>query len=91
MAALFPSDVHSGLRSLLTKLLLSNLPEWRDSLLASAVGPAKLVACDWRADVKASSNHAAAMAVPTVLVDIKVATTHMHASGGRMEQGTQRE
>ncbi len=57
VAALFPSDVHSGLRSLLSKLLLQNLPEWRESLLSAAVGPAKLVEFDWRVDVKSASNH----------------------------------
>ena len=41
--SLFPSDFHSSLRSLLTKLLLSHLAEWRETLLQGAVGPAKLV------------------------------------------------
>ena len=112
--SLFPSDFHSSLRSLLTKLLLSHLAEWRETLLQGAVGPAKLVdfgkgthsdmgmdmglrricteACvrlnarlisaslgpfllccaDWRVDVKSASNHLSHMAVPTVLVDMKV-------------------
>lgn len=41
--SLFPSDFHSSLRSLLTKILLSHLAEWRETLLQGAIGPPKLV------------------------------------------------
>lgn len=43
VAALFPQEFHAGLIKLLSKLLLANLPEWRDSILQAAVGPPKLV------------------------------------------------
>jgi hypothetical protein len=69
---LFPADFHPSLRALLSKLLMGRLAEWKEVLLSSSVGPAKLVDFDWRVDVKSSSNHISHMAVPTVLVDMKL-------------------
>jgi hypothetical protein len=43
VTALFPSDFHSGLRAKLSKLMLQNLPDWRETIMQGAVGPAKLV------------------------------------------------
>ena len=40
---LFPSDFHTALRTLLAKLLLARMSEWKEVLLNSSVGPAKLV------------------------------------------------
>lgn len=43
VAALFPADFHSSLRTLLAKLLLARSQEWKEVLLNASVGPAKLV------------------------------------------------
>jgi hypothetical protein len=41
--ALFPADFHPSLRTLLCKLIVARMPEWREVLVAHSVGPAKLV------------------------------------------------
>lgn len=44
----------------------------REAVVSSQVGPPKLVDFDWRVDLKTASNHLSRMAVPTVLVSMKV-------------------
>jgi hypothetical protein len=70
--ALLPADFHPSLRGLLARLMLTRLPEWREELLNSMIGPAKLVDFDWRVDLVTSSSSLAAMAAaPTVMLEMK--------------------
>jgi len=61
-----------GLKKAMCTILVSHAVEWRESSLASLIGPPKLVDFDWRVDTKTASNHLARMAVPTVFVEMKV-------------------
>eukprot|EP00164_Ancoracysta_twista_P010291 GFYU01015471.1.p1 GENE.GFYU01015471.1~~GFYU01015471.1.p1 ORF type:complete len:203 (+),score=55.02 GFYU01015471.1:28-609(+) len=75
VAALFPSDFHSNLKALLSSVIATKIPSWKEASVRSQVSLPKLVDSDYRIDIKSSSNHIARMAVPTVLVDLKVQET----------------
>jgi len=72
VADVFPNDFHAQLKSLLSKVIGSHVAEWRESSMSNVISPAKLIDFDWRVDTKTSSNHLSRMAVPTVLVEMKL-------------------
>jgi len=73
LSSLLPADFDPKLRTLVTRLLASHVPEWRDTVLASGtISPPKLVDFDWRVDMKTSSNFLSRMAAPTAFVEMKV-------------------
>eukprot|EP01083_Nonionella_stella_P068492 181868_1 len=69
---LFPSDFHAQLRALLTRLVKSALPQWRQTAALQVVGPPRLADFDWRMDIKTSSRNVPRMSVPTVFVSMKL-------------------
>lgn len=70
-----PEGLHPGLRKLLVQIVMAGLPEWKEATAGAMVGPPRLVDFDWRVDMKTSSNHLSRMAVPTVLVEMKLQET----------------
>lgn len=71
-AGALPDGFHADLGKLLGKVVKARLAEWRRGAAAAQVCPPKLVDFDWRVDMKTASNHLSRMAVPTVLVEMKV-------------------
>ena len=47
-------------------------PTWREAAVVSRVSLPQLIDVDWRIDVKTAAEQMSRMAVPTVLVDLKV-------------------
>lgn len=72
VASLLPPDFHAQLKNLISKVVATRLPQWRQGVLSSQVSAPKLVDFDWRVDMKKSSNFLSHMTVPTVLLDFKV-------------------
>lgn len=75
VATLLPSDFHGNLRGLLCKKIALKVPAWRSAALNNQVSPPKLIDLDWRVDSKASSSSLSRMAVPTVLLEMKIQET----------------
>lgn len=72
LEAIIPDSLDTRLRTLIAGILLENLPTWRAASVESRVGLPRLVDFDWRVDVKTASDAVTRMAVPTLLVDLKV-------------------
>ncbi|KAG8438317.1 hypothetical protein GDO86_008845 [Hymenochirus boettgeri] len=70
--SVFPEDFHHHLKSLLTKLILDNLPLWRNEVLNTQISLPRLVDLDWRVDIKTASDSVSRMAIPTCLLQMKV-------------------
>ena len=47
-------------------------PVWREAAVLSRVSLPQLIEVDWRIDVKTAAEQMSRMAVPTVLIDLKV-------------------
>eukprot|EP00937_MAST-01D_sp_MAST-1D-sp2_P002916 g2916.t1 len=65
------ASLDERLKALLAKLLLSNMPAWREAAIMSMPSLPSLLDVDWRVDIKTATERVGRMAVPTVLVDLK--------------------
>lgn len=67
-----PTAADSRLQRTAAQVLAKLLPAWRAASVDSRVALPRLVDFDWRVDVKTASDAVTRMAVPTLLVDLKV-------------------
>ena len=74
VTALLPPGVDPKLQGLIVKIMVAHLPGWREAATLSMVSLPNLVDVNWRVDMKAATEHVGRMAVPAVLVDLKVRT-----------------
>ncbi|CAH1787712.1 unnamed protein product [Owenia fusiformis] len=69
---LFPNDFHKNLRDLLGKILIENIPNWKNIAVNNMVSLPRLTDFDWRVDIKTASDSMARMNVPTCILQLKV-------------------
>jgi len=74
LASFLPGDFQANLRDLIEKILLHHMGEWRDAAIATQPSLPKMISMDYRIDIKSASEAISRMSVPTVLIDLKVAT-----------------
>ncbi|XP_076027307.1 COMM domain-containing protein 9 [Genypterus blacodes] len=79
--ALFPDSFHSSLKNLITKILLEQSPTWRTEALSHQISLPQLKELDWRVDMVTASDSVSRMAVPTCLVQLKMADACPAAGG----------
>jgi len=72
---LFPEAFHAKLRDLIAQIVTANMKAWRESTLSTQVSLPRLESMDWRVDIKGASDQASRMNVPTVLVELKLASS----------------
>jgi len=72
VAAILPPGLDARLSGLVAKLMVAHLPGWREAASMSMVSLPNLVETNWRVDMKTATEHVGRMAVPAVLVDLKV-------------------
>jgi len=60
------------LRGLIEQILVSQLPDWREASVLQRPSLPRYIGVDWRVDVKTASDRVSRMAVPSVLVDLKL-------------------
>ncbi|XP_053576495.1 COMM domain-containing protein 9 [Bombina bombina] len=70
--SIFPENFHQNLKHLLAKIILDNVSTWRSDVQDSHISLPQLVDLNWRVDVKTSSDSINRMAVPTVLLQMKI-------------------
>lgn len=70
--ALLPTSLDAKLSALIVKIMVAHMPGWREAATLSMVSLPNLVDVNWRVDMKAATEHVGKMAVPAVLVDLKV-------------------
>ncbi|XP_070561888.1 COMM domain-containing protein 9-like [Ptychodera flava] len=73
--ALFPGDFHKNLRDLITKIIVENLPSWRNRSVNGQISLPRLVDFDWRVDLKTSTDTISRMSMPTCVLQLKVQDT----------------
>eukprot|EP01119_Soliformovum_irregulare_P003221 TRINITY_DN13570_c0_g1_i1.p1 TRINITY_DN13570_c0_g1~~TRINITY_DN13570_c0_g1_i1.p1 ORF type:complete len:187 (+),score=52.61 TRINITY_DN13570_c0_g1_i1:481-1041(+) len=69
---LFPSGFPKDLQQSILQIIAANLSPWRQESLRSQPSLPHLNGFDWRIDVKRASEASVSMAVPTVLLELKV-------------------
>lgn len=69
---LLPEKLPAGLRTLLAKALLDNVPAWRSELISDQVSLPRLASMEWSVHVKAASDEVAHLAVPTCLLQLQL-------------------
>eukprot|EP00708_Paratrimastix_pyriformis_P006382 GAFH01005662.1.p1 GENE.GAFH01005662.1~~GAFH01005662.1.p1 ORF type:complete len:156 (-),score=13.08 GAFH01005662.1:143-571(-) len=71
---LFPSGFHPQLQNLLSALVASKLPSWREASLAGVVGLPKYRGVEWSINLKSASNAAPAQgsSVPSAVVRLQL-------------------
>jgi len=74
ISEIFPENFHKNLKSLISQIIENNLPNWRKEIIQGNQQQflPKLEDVKWRVDIKSGSNYISHMAVPTVLVEVKV-------------------
>ncbi|XP_013408180.1 COMM domain-containing protein 9-like [Lingula anatina] len=68
----FPDGFHKNLRDLLAKIIIENLPMWKNHAINNQVSLPRLLDFDWRVDIKTSSDSISRMSVPTCIMQLKV-------------------
>ena len=72
IAALFPASFHPNLVALLSKLLLSHLPAFRASAVASLPSPAQLLSLSTAVHIRSSSSELAHLQAPTIVLSLRL-------------------
>eukprot|EP01102_Stenamoeba_stenopodia_P015015 TRINITY_DN5078_c0_g1_i1.p1 TRINITY_DN5078_c0_g1~~TRINITY_DN5078_c0_g1_i1.p1 ORF type:complete len:204 (-),score=57.57 TRINITY_DN5078_c0_g1_i1:58-669(-) len=72
LAEIFPQGFHGAMAQLINTIVTHRLPAWRREAITSHIFLSRLISINWRIDIKSASNHISQMAVPTVLVELKV-------------------
>ena len=68
----FPGELDARLKRLIGQILKASLAQWREAGALQRVSLPKLLETDWRVDLQSSSTHVLQMAVPSVLVRMRV-------------------
>lgn len=72
IAAFLDKSLDPRLVTLIAKVILAQLPTWREASVEGRVSMPRLVDVDWRVDVKTSAEALTRMSVPTLMMDVKI-------------------